>query len=123
MFMAELQSLLLTVGHDLEVVEEPIRVDVANGTERYTRLNGKEQDLKAGDMFIADAQGVISSIIYGPDRQTKITSNTQEVLLTTYAPPGVERQAVHQHRQGVQANVLLLAPEAETMLLRVYEAS
>jgi DNA/RNA-binding domain of Phe-tRNA-synthetase-like protein len=123
MFMAELQSLLLTAGHDLEVVEEPIRVDVADGTERYTRLNGKEQVLKAGDMFIADAQGVISSIIYGPDRRTKITSNTQEVLFTTYAPPGVERQAVHQHLQGVQANVLLFAPEAETMLLRVCEAS
>jgi hypothetical protein len=74
-------------------------------------------------MFIADAQGVISSIIYGPDRRTKITVNTQEVLFTTYAPPGVVRQAVHQHLWGVQENVLLFAPEAETMLLRVYEAS
>jgi DNA/RNA-binding domain of Phe-tRNA-synthetase-like protein len=123
MLMAELNSLLLTAGHDLEVMQEPIRIDVAEGRERYTRLNGKEQVLKAGDMFIADAQGVISSIIYGPDRRTRITSTTQQVLFTTYAPPGIEKQAVHQHLHDVRANVLFFAPEAETVLLSVYEAS
>jgi DNA/RNA-binding domain of Phe-tRNA-synthetase-like protein len=122
MFIAELKSLLLTAGHDLEVVREPIRVDVAEGIERYTRLNGKEQVLKAGDMFIADGQGVISSIIYGPDRRTRIRPITQQVLFTTYAPPGIGRQTVHQHLQDIRANVLLVAPEAETVSLSVYEA-
>jgi DNA/RNA-binding domain of Phe-tRNA-synthetase-like protein len=122
MFMAELKSLLLTAGHDLEVVREPIRVDVAEGIERYTRLNGKEQVLKAGDMFIADAQGVISSIIYGPDRRARIRSSTRQVLFTTYAPPGIGRQTVQQHLQDIRANVLLFAPEAETVSLSVYEA-
>jgi DNA/RNA-binding domain of Phe-tRNA-synthetase-like protein len=121
MFVAELKSLLLTAGHDLEVVQEPIRVDVAEGIERYTRLNGKEQVLKAGDMFIADAQGVISSIVYGPDRRTKIMPDTRQVLFTTYAPPGVEKQAVNRHLQDIRENVLLFAPEAETVSLSVYE--
>jgi DNA/RNA-binding domain of Phe-tRNA-synthetase-like protein len=123
MFMAELKSLLLTAGHDLAVVQEPIRVDVAEGTERYTRLNGKEQVLKVGDMFIADARGVISSIIYGPDRRTRIRPITQQVLFTTYAPPGIGREKVQQHLQDIQANVLLIAPEAETVSLGVYGPS
>jgi DNA/RNA-binding domain of Phe-tRNA-synthetase-like protein len=123
MLMAELNSLLLTAGHDLAAVQEPIRIDVAEGCERYTQLNGKQQVLKAGDMFIADAQGVISSIIYGPDRRTKLTSNTRQVLFTTYAPPGVEKQTVHQHLQDIRENVLLFAPEAETVSLSVFEAS
>jgi len=123
MLMAELESLLLTAGHDLEAVQEPIRVDVAEGREQYTQLNGNEQVLKAGDMFIADAEGVISSIIYGPDRRTRIKSTTQQVLFTTYAPPGITREAVQQHLRDIRAYVLLVAPEAETGLLHVYGAS
>ena len=32
MFVAELKNLLLTAGHDLEAVEMPVRLDVAEGT-------------------------------------------------------------------------------------------
>ncbi len=74
MFMAELKNLLLTAGHDLAAVQMPVGIDVAKGTERYIRLNGQEQELKPGDMMIADAQGVISSVIYGPDRRTQFTT-------------------------------------------------
>jgi DNA/RNA-binding domain of Phe-tRNA-synthetase-like protein len=120
MFMAELKNLLLTAGHDLEAVQVPVRLDVARGTERYIRLNGQEQQLKAGDMMIADAQGVISSVIYGPDRRTQITSETRQVLFTVYAPSGIGEQAVHNHLQDIQANILLIAPEADVELLEVY---
>lgn len=122
MFMAELRNLLLTAGHDLDVVQMPAGVDVADGSEQYIRLNGQEQVLKPGDMYIADSQGVISSIIYGPDRRTQITSDTRRVLFTVYAPAGIEKQAVRQHLQDIQANVELVAPEAEVVLLEVYGA-
>jgi DNA/RNA-binding domain of Phe-tRNA-synthetase-like protein len=120
MFVAELKNLLLTAGHDLEAVQMPVGLDVAEGTERYIRLNGQEQQLKTGDMMIADAQGVISSVIYGPDRRTQITSETGQVLFTVYAPPGIEKQAVRDHLQDIQANVLLVAPQAQVELLEVY---
>ena len=120
MFVAELKNLLLTAGHDLEAVQRPVGLDVAEGTERYIRLNGQEQQLKPGDMMIADAQGVISSVIYGPDRRTQITSETRQVLFTVYAPPGIGKQTVHDHLQDIQANVLLVAPEAHVELLEVY---
>jgi DNA/RNA-binding domain of Phe-tRNA-synthetase-like protein len=120
MFMAELQNLLLTAGHDLEAVQMPVKLDVAEGTERYIQLNGQEQELKPGDMMIADAQGIISSVIYGPDRRTRITSETRQVLFTVYAPPGIGEQAVYDHLRDIQANILLVAPEADVVLLEVY---
>lgn len=122
MFVAELKNLLLTAGHDLEAIQAPIRLDVAQGSERYIRLNGQEQALKVGDMMIADRQGIISSVVYGPDRRTRITSATRQVFFTVYAPPGIGEQAVDQHLQDIQANVRLIAPQAETELLRVYGA-
>jgi len=122
MFVAELNDLLLTAGHDLEATQMPVRLDVSDGSERYTRINGQEQVLKPGDMMIADAQGVISSVIYGPDQRTRITSDTRQVLFTVYAPAGIGEQAVRQHLQGIQANVILVAPEAEVISLEVYGA-
>jgi len=120
MFMAELKNLLLTAGHDLEAIQMPVTLDVAKGTERYIRLNGQEQRLKAGDMMMADAQGVISSVIYGPDHRTRITPVTRHVVFAVYAPPGIGEQAVRQHLQDIQANVRLVAPEAQVGLLKVY---
>lgn len=122
MFMAELKNLLLTAGHDLEAIQTPVRLDVSDGSERYVRINGQEQVLKPGDMMIADAKGVISSVLYGPDQRTQITSDTQQVFFTVYAPAGIGEQAVRQHLHDIQANVTLVAPEAEAMLLEVYVA-
>ena len=120
MFMAELKNLLLTAGHDLESVQRPVKLDVAEGSERYVRLNGEEKELTPGDMMIADAQGVISCVLYGPDHRTRIIPETRQVLFTVYAPPGIGEQAVYDHLRDIQANVLLVAPEADVELLKVY---
>ena len=120
MFMAELKNLLLTAGHDLEAIQMPVRLDISSGGERYVRLNGQEQVLKSGDMMMADTQGIISSVLYGPDRRTRITSGTRHIFFVVYAPPGIGERAVYQHLQDIQANVMLVAPEAEVELLKVY---
>lgn len=120
MFMAELDDLLLTAGHDLALVEQPLRLDIADGSERFVNIAGQENALKPGDMVIADAQGVLSSIVYGSDRRTMITADTTQALFTTYAPAGIGADAVRQHLEHIQENVLLFAPEAETASLEVY---
>jgi DNA/RNA-binding domain of Phe-tRNA-synthetase-like protein len=123
MFMAELSNLLLTAGHDLDAVEPPVRIDVADGTESYTSLSGAEQQLKAGDMYIADAHGVLSSIVYGPDQRTRITPTTRRVLFTVYAPAGVDPVVVHHHLEEIRDLVRLVAPAAKVELLYVYRAT
>ena len=119
MFMAELQNLLLTSGHDLDLLALPAGIDVARGGESYVGINGREQILKAGDMFIADQEGILSSIIYGPDRRTAINPETTRVLFTVYAPPGVGKTAVEQHLVDTAAFVRLFAPQAEIELTAV----
>lgn len=122
MFMEELRNMLLTAGHDLHVVAAPLTLDAATGDEKYVRINGQEQVVKAGDMIIADAEGVISSIIYGPDRRTAIGPSTTAALFTVYGVPGIGEQAVLQHLQGIEANVKLVSPQASTSHLKVYSA-
>ncbi len=120
MFMEELRNMLLTAGHDLDVVKTPLTLDIAKGNEKYIRMNGQEQVLKAGDMMIADSVGVVSSVIYGPDRRTMITADTKRVLFTVYAVPAIGAQAVRQHLEGIEANIRLVSPDAQLELLEVY---
>ena len=120
MFMEELRNMLITAGHDLDLIEPPLMVDAAKGNEKYVRINGQEQVVKPGDMIIADANSVISCIIYGPDKRTRIVPSTRRVLFTTYGVPGVSERAVVQHMQGIEANVRLVSPEATVEVLKVY---
>ena len=123
MFMAEMQDLLLTAGHDLDQLQSPLILDVANGTEQYTLLRGEEQTLKPGDMMIRDQRGVISSIIYGPDRRTQITPETSNVIFTVYAPPGIDEKTVTDHLEHIRENVFVFAPQAQVELLNVYKGT
>ena len=120
MFMAELKNLLLTAGHDLDILKMPITLDVARGDESYIRLNGNEQIPKAGDMIMTDTEGVISSVVYGPDRRTRITDTTRNVLFAVYGVPGIGEETIRQHLHDMQMNVLLIAPQADTESLKVY---
>jgi DNA/RNA-binding domain of Phe-tRNA-synthetase-like protein len=122
MFMAELKNLLLTAGHDLDVVAPPVGIDVAGGTESYVRINGQEQELKAEDMYIADAEGVLSSILYGPDQRTQVRSQTRRVLFTVYAPKGISEAAVHDHLLDIKANVRIVSPQAAVEYMQVLTA-
>jgi DNA/RNA-binding domain of Phe-tRNA-synthetase-like protein len=121
MFMAEMQDLLLTAGHDLDSLQLPLTLDIAAGTEEYVLLRGEQQILKAGDILIRDREGVISSIIYGPDQRTQITPETRNVVFTVYAPPGIDEQAVTEHLQHIQENVMVFAPQAHVELLKVFK--
>jgi DNA/RNA-binding domain of Phe-tRNA-synthetase-like protein len=121
MFIAELKNLLLTAGHDLDAIDLPIKLDVSNGGEKYTLLNGQEKELLSGDMMVTDSKGIISSIIYGPDKRTQIKPNTRNVLFVVYAPPGIEKSKVFQHLQDIKNYIHIIAPESEIELLKVYD--
>ena len=122
MFIAELQNQLLTAGHDADVLRSPLGIDVASGSETYVLLSGRPQTLAAGDMFIHDAQGVLSSILHGPDQRTAITPNTRQALFTVYAPVGIAPAAVESHLRDIQSNVLLVSPNASVERLEVLSA-
>jgi DNA/RNA-binding domain of Phe-tRNA-synthetase-like protein len=122
MFMAELKNLILTAGHDLTAVALPVRVDVTREDDRYVLMNGRERVLGAGDMMMVDGKSIISSVLHGPDRRTRIRPETRDAFFAVYAPAGVGEIAVRDHLEDIRANVLLVAPEAETALLATLPA-
>lgn len=122
MVAVELRNLLLTAGHDLAAVAGPVTLDVAAGGERYVLLNARQDELKAGDMMMTDSQGVISSVLSGPDHRTRITPDTRHVLFAVYAPSGIGGLAVRRHLEQLRDAVLLMAPGASAEALTVATA-
>lgn len=120
MFMAELKTGLLTAAHDLTALTMPLIADLAQGTETYQRLDGSEQTLKAGDLYIRDQEGILSSVIYGPDRRTQINPGTDQAVFTTYAPPGINKAQVEEQLEILESYIKIFSPASERYFLKVY---
>jgi DNA/RNA-binding domain of Phe-tRNA-synthetase-like protein len=120
MFMAELKNMLLTAGHDLDKLDLPLVLDVSRGVETYTLMRGSEQQLKSGDMYIRDGKGILSDVIYGPDKRSSIDPKTLNSVYTVYAPAGIPQQAVLDHLQDMADYVRTASPEARIDLMEIY---
>lgn len=114
MFIAELRNGILTAGHDWGAVTPPVTLGVGSGAESFTKANGESTTVKDGDLYTADATGVLSAIISGPSALARITPETTSVLFVVYAPPGVEPALVEAHLDELEANVRLISPAAIT---------
>lgn len=122
MFAAELKNQLLTAGHDISKLQNPVVLNIANGNESYTGMGGKLQNLNPDDMFISDNAGVISSIIYGPDNRTPITPDTEDVLFSVYGPTGISPEQIKNHLEDISSYVKLVSTDAVTDTLEIYSS-
>ena len=121
-FMAEMNSFLLTAGHDLERIIGSINLDISKGDEIYTPLRGENVTCKPGDMVMADSQSVICSVIRGQDQRTMITKNTDHVLYVVYVPPGISANVIEEHLTDLAENVNLVSPQAQIDFQHIYFA-
>ena len=123
MFAAELSSGVLTAGHDLDLLDLPLDVSLASPDEAYALL-GKEtlQNMKDGDLRVADRRGVIGSILYGPDDRSPIGPETKNVLYLVYGVPGVSRDAIREHLERLWERVSSLSPHAVKECLDILTA-
>ncbi|HET8679796.1 MAG TPA: hypothetical protein VFM39_06720 [bacterium] len=123
MFTAELDSLVLTSGHDLESLSGPLRVDVALDGDVYTKLSLKEQTTRRGDMVVRDAEGIIASVLYGPDHRTRVREETTAALFGAWCPLGITAAAVEAHLDTVAVLVRREWPDAAIDPPRIVSAS
>jgi DNA/RNA-binding domain of Phe-tRNA-synthetase-like protein len=112
MFMAEMRHLLLTAGHDFAKVVPPVTLEAARGDETYVKLNQEPQVAKSGDMMVVDRDGILSSVIHGPDLRSRITLATTDAMYVVYAPVGVAREQVVAHVRDIAEGILSFAPGA-----------
>ncbi len=121
-FAAEMDTLALTAGHDVDRLAPPVVIDVSRDGETFTQMGGAEKTMRAGDMVMRDAHRLTCSIIYGQDDRSPITPATTRALYVVYAPPGVDVAAVQAQLDGIERNIALFAPHYRREQSRVIEA-
>jgi DNA/RNA-binding domain of Phe-tRNA-synthetase-like protein len=121
-FMAEVESLVLTAGHDVQRLKAPVMIDVSRQGETMMTMGGGVKPIRAGDMIMRDAEGICCSILYGQDARSPISATTSHVLYVAYAPPGIEADNVLEHFSAVEANIRLFSPGAVVEQKGVIEA-
>ncbi|MHA2247222.1 MAG: phenylalanine--tRNA ligase beta subunit-related protein [Candidatus Hodarchaeales archaeon] len=105
MFLAELNSRILTSGHDLESIRGDLTFDVSRGGERYLKLNGQEQKLKKNDVVLRDNEGLLASILYGPARRTSISLKTKDALYFAWCPYVIDEKLIIAHLNEILENL------------------
>ncbi|MGE5249211.1 MAG: hypothetical protein ACM3QS_03265 [Bacteroidota bacterium] len=110
-FMAEVDTLVLTAGHDAARLQEPVSIDAARSGDEMIQMNGAPKAMLAGDMVMRDAAGLSCSILYGQDNRSPISAATTHALYVAYAPAGVPANAVEAQLEAIEANIRLFSPE------------
>ena len=109
-FTAEVETFILTAGHDVAKLRGAISMDVSREGDAMTRMNGASKVIYAGDMIMKDADGICCSIIYGQDDRSPISMETSRVLYVAYAPAGVPAELVDLQLRKIEENVRSFSP-------------
>jgi DNA/RNA-binding domain of Phe-tRNA-synthetase-like protein len=121
-FMAEVETFLLSAGHDAAKLVQPVVMDVSREGESMMQMNGVPKVIRAGDMIMRDADGLACSILYGQDNRSPISIETSHVLYVTYASPGVPAESVEAHLRKIEENIRLFVNSAVLEQLRLLMA-
>jgi DNA/RNA-binding domain of Phe-tRNA-synthetase-like protein len=110
-FVAEVETFVLTAGHDAARLQGPISIDVSRAGDQIAQMNGTTRAMRAGDMVMRDANGVCCSILYGQDDRSPISPETSRVLYVAYAPVGVPAETVEAQLAKIEENIGLCSPK------------
>ena len=119
-FAAELDTFILTAGHDADKLEPPLVMDVSCEGETFSQLSGKTRFLKRGDMVMRDARGAVCTVLLGQDQRTAISRQTCNVLYVAYAPRGIPKHAVKKQLETICELVLTFDENAHIASLAVH---
>ncbi len=120
MFIAELNSRILTSGHDLDEIQGDLTFDISRGGEHYLKLNGQEQKLKKNDVVLKDNEGLLACILFGPARRTSITLKTKDALYFAWCPYVTDDGLILAHLNEILENLshVFVSVTSESQLFR-----
>lgn len=122
-FAAELETLVLTAGHDLDCLHGPITIDIVHENEEFLQMGGKARRLLPGDMGMRDNGQIVCTILYGQDAISPISPTTTRPLYVAYAPPGVPAAAIQAHLEKIEAHIRLFSPTCKREQLALLHAA
>ncbi|GAU78202.1 hypothetical protein [Fusibacter sp. 3D3] len=118
LLLTELESMLLMACHDMTAVKMPLTLEkgAADDAIHYVGISHRDQKISENDFYISDAEGVISSILKGPDYRTRVTESTRDALFVIYGPYEVNALELNIHQTLDHLENLLKACSPECII-------
>lgn len=121
-FVAEVQTIVLTAGHDVSKLQTPVLIDVSREGDVITQMNGSTKPVRPGDMVMRDSGGICCTIIYGQDNRSALSAETSHALYVAYAPPGVAADSVEAQLRGIEENIRLFSSSCKVEQMELIRA-
>jgi DNA/RNA-binding domain of Phe-tRNA-synthetase-like protein len=122
MFMAEVKHGLLVAGHDLEKLSGGYTLNLARGGENFTMVAGQARTLKTDDLYMADGDRILSSILEGQDYYTRLTEHSAGALYCVYGVGGVTAAHMEDFFMDLARYTQSAFPAAQVEAGRVFTA-
>jgi phenylalanyl-tRNA synthetase beta subunit len=90
LLISELSTGILAGVQDLNKIEGDLEVDLSIGNETFIGMQSKEITCNKNELVLRDSKTIIASFLKGPDLKTMISTQTTEVIIFSFAIPGLE---------------------------------
>lgn len=89
-FMAEMCAGILVAVTDLDRIEGSLTLDIAREGETCAGMGGRQFVMKEAEIVLRDEKDIICVLCQGADEKTKVKPVTRNVLLYSFAVPGID---------------------------------
>jgi len=113
LFAAELESLLLFAGHDSATFASPLSLEVASGAHTMPTLGGALKTPPPGDLVLRDRDGIVASVLLGPDARTAIGTAANSAIFVAYVPPTIDTGAIRAAMGRLATFVAMICPDSK----------
>ena len=112
-FLTELRTQVLLGTHDIDRIRG--QAELFRPTEKlpFPGMRGEEIHCYPGDVTARDQEGIILSLIAGPDERTHIRLDSTHIAFLFFAVPGVTETELSAVQDRLAGYARVLAPGAE----------
>lgn len=96
--LSEMTTGLLMGAQDAAAIKQSLLCDIAGANESFRGMRGDIRCRK-GEIVLRDDEGIIATLLQGPDHRTRLKKDTKDVAFFVFSVPGIGghdlQEAVH----------------------------
>lgn len=93
--VTEMTNGILMGIQDYKKFAGEIRIDIAKEGEEFIGI-GSTITCKEGEIVVRDNEGIVASLLQGPDKKTLTSPKTTDVVIYAFMVPGIEKTSIEQ---------------------------
>lgn len=95
LLLSEMTTGLLMGAQDAAAIMQSLLCDIAGENESFRGMRGDIQCRK-GEIVLRDTEGIIATLLQGPDYRTRLRKDTKDVAFFIFSVPGIDGHHVQE---------------------------